>query len=106
MPMSHSLTQHRRLWYLVALISACYLVSTGCGGSKRVQRSSTLLEEPIDSLPDIEKYPVMIKEGRPKYPKKAKEAGWEGIVWVSVLIDKRKSQKCQNCEVIRIQRTR
>lgn len=72
---------------LTVLVFAFSLALTSCGTSKRVQRSSTLWEEPLDSLPEIDQLPELIKEGKPKYPKKAKEAGWEGIVWVSVLVD-------------------
>ena len=43
---------------------------------------------PKDSiLADV--MPVMIKEARPHYPKLARKEGWEGTVWVEVLVNRK-----------------
>lgn len=74
--------------FLCLIISGPALLSLGCNSSGPANaEEDEYLPEPDEFVP-VEVYPEMIRETKPQYPQEAVDNGWEGVVWVKVLVDK------------------
>lgn len=79
-------------WLSVCLAALLLLsFAMGCGDDNPADSSGDTdqyeyLPEPDEFVP-MEIPPEMIYQEKPEYPEEAIDNGWEGVVWVKVLVD-------------------
>lgn len=93
MSIQDGLMARRKLWYLFALMMACYLAFSTCGTSRRADATlveaitpSESLPSPEDSIP-IDVYPELIYEEPVDFPELARILRYGGLVEISALVD-------------------